>query len=87
MRKLVNYIFAVLRDRKPYELRSPQEQNACSEAHSSLVVLVLDVYFQKSIYYFRPAILCLLILGGLVVVPFFAVRSFRKFLKFFLKNS
>jgi len=25
MRKLVNYIFAVLRDRKPYELRSPQE--------------------------------------------------------------
>jgi len=26
--------------------------------------------FQKSIYYFRPAILCLLILGGLVVVPF-----------------
>jgi transposase len=25
MRKLVNYIFAVLRDRKPYQLRSPQE--------------------------------------------------------------
>jgi len=29
MRKLVNYIFAVLRDRKPYELRSPKSTRKC----------------------------------------------------------
>jgi hypothetical protein len=35
--------------------------------------------FQGSVFHFRPAILCLLRKGGLVVMHFFYVRSFQKF--------
>jgi transposase len=44
MRKLVCIIFAVLRDRKPFELRSPQKHAQMLAAkYSGIVVLVLDV--------------------------------------------
>ncbi|WP_161496677.1 hypothetical protein [Clostridium thermosuccinogenes] len=38
--------------------------------------------FQRATYYFGPAILCLLHLGGLVVMPFLAHVFFEKFFYF-----